>query len=148
MQAIDLYLEESQNEALEFEKNTHQNTIDTEEPVDIEDDENDNIQEEFEPVVLPQDDCHSRTTMFFNKYGENPDIPSIANRLADAIVNFEINNAIKIDDEDDFLIDNEIVTEEQFIYDNTEQAEMPNHKDFLSNMKMSVKGVDKELETF
>ena len=39
MQAIDRFLKESQDEALEFEKNTHQNPFTTEETVDIVDDE-------------------------------------------------------------------------------------------------------------
>ena len=75
MNAIDCFLQECQNEAREFEKNTRQTNLNMEETIDTEDEEKEDI-EEFEPVVLPQDDCHSRTTMFFNKYGKNPDSPS------------------------------------------------------------------------
>ena len=34
--------------------------------------------------------AHDQTTMFFNKYSENTDIPSAANILADAIIEYEI----------------------------------------------------------
>ena len=120
MNAVDSFLQQSQNDAQEFEENTRQDIVKTEENVEVamEDDENIENEEQYEPVPLPKDDCHNRTTMFFNKYGEDTDIPSIANRLADAIVHFEIKNSIQIDDEDDFLIDNEIVTEEQFLHSN------------------------------
>ena len=92
MNAVDSFLQQSQNDAQEFEENTHQDIVKTEENVEVamEDDENVENEEHYEPVPLPKDDCHNRTTMFFNKYGEDTDIPSIANRLADAIVHFEI----------------------------------------------------------
>ena len=96
MNAVDSFLQESQNDAQDFEENTRHDTVKTEENVkedtevdenfeaDMEDDEN--VEERYEPLPLPKDDCHNRTTMFFNKYGEDTDIPSIANRLAEAIV--------------------------------------------------------------
>ena len=64
MNAIDCFLQECHNKACEFEKNTRQTDLNSEEADDAEDEEKEDT-EEFEPVVLPQDDCHSRTTMFF-----------------------------------------------------------------------------------
>ena len=148
MNAVDSFLQQSQNDAHEFEENTRQDIVKTEENVEVamEDDENVENEEHYEPVPLPKDDCHNRTTMFFNKYGEDTDIPSIANRLADAIVHFEIKNSIQIDDEDDFLIDNEIVTEEQFLHSNKEQAGTDNNK-IETEMEVDIFTLSKGLET-
>ena len=148
MNAVDSFLQKSQNDAQDFEENTRHDTVKTEENVedDMEVDENVDNEEQYEPVPLPKDDCHNRTTMFFNKYGEDTDIPSIANRLADAIVHFEIKNSIQLDEEDDFLIDNEIVTEEQFLHSNKEQTGTDNN-DIEMEMEWDISPLSKELET-
>ena len=92
MNAVDSFLQKSQNDAQDFEENTRHDDVEPEENIedDMEVDENVDNEEQYEPVPLTKDDCHNRTTMFFNKYGEDTDTPSIANRLADAIVHFEI----------------------------------------------------------
>ena len=49
----------------------------------------------FEPYKgTTKDTSHDQTTMFLNKYCENPENPSVANRLAESIVNFEIKKKI------------------------------------------------------
>ena len=78
-------------------------------------------QELFDPVKSNENEVsHDKTTMFMNKYCEDTDIPSVANRLADAIVDYEISRKIPIDDENDFEIDEENITEEQFLEENGE----------------------------
>ena len=64
-----------------------------------------------------------KTTLFLNKYCEDTDVPSVANRLADAIVDYEINRQIPIENEGDFEVDDENLTEEQYLNQNDE-AEM------------------------
>ena len=73
-------------------------------------------QEPFNPVKEGGDEVSfGKTTMFLNKYCEDPEIPSVANKLADAIVDYEIMRQIPIENEDDFEIDEEIITEEQYL---------------------------------
>ena len=62
-----------------------------------------------------EDLIHEKTSMFLNKYCESIDVPTVANRVADIIVNYEINQKINIADENDFEMDNEIITEEDFL---------------------------------
>ena len=52
--------------------------------------------------------------MFLNKYGEDSDLPTVANKLADMINTFELINKIQVDEENDFEVDDEIITEEEF----------------------------------
>ena len=60
-------------------------------------------------------EMRDQTTVFMNKYCEDPNLPSVANKLADMIVDFEIASKIPIEDDSDFEIDDEIVSEEQFL---------------------------------
>ena len=53
--------------------------------------------------------------MFLNKYCENTNIPTVANKMADMIVDYETSQAISIENEDDFEIDDEIITEDKFL---------------------------------
>jgi hypothetical protein len=56
-----------------------------------------------------------QTTIFMNKYCEDPNLPSVANQLAEMIVDFEMANKIPVDDDCDFELDNEIVNKEEFL---------------------------------
>ena len=58
---------------------------------------------------------HNQTTMFLNKYCENINLPSVANKMADIIVDYETSKQIPIENEDDFDVDEEIITEEEFL---------------------------------
>ena len=78
-----------------------------------------------------------RTTMFLNKYCENIDIPSVANRVADTIIEYEIMQCIPMQPEDDFDADDEIITEEEFLKDVDDQ--ITTEDEFL-------KDVDDELD--
>ena len=62
MNAVDSFLHQSQNDAQEFEENTRQDTVKTEENVedDMEVDENVDNEEQYEPVPLQKDDCHNK----------------------------------------------------------------------------------------
>ena len=55
------------------------------------------------------------SSMFINKYGEDPDIPSIANRLATIIVKYEVSQSISLKVVNDEDIDDEIISKEQFL---------------------------------
>ena len=49
----------------------------------------------FEPCPSNEHDMtFDQTSMFLNKYCENTDIPSVANRVADAIVEYEVAKSI------------------------------------------------------
>ena len=54
-------------------------------------------------------------TMFMNKYCEDPDLPSIANKLAEMIVNYETTKKITIEDTSDFEVDDDILNEEEYL---------------------------------
>ena len=56
-----------------------------------------------------------QTTMFLNKYCEDTNIPSVANRLADTIVEFELNQGTSFRPRDDHEVDDEIISEEEFL---------------------------------
>ena len=45
-----------------------------------------------------------------NKYCEDTNIPTVANRVADIIVDYESNREILIENEDDFEMDDELST--------------------------------------
>ena len=69
-----------------------------------------------EPVIEILGDIRpTQTTMFMNKYSENPSDSYIADRLATMIVEYETANGIRFDDIDDFDIDDEIIDEELFL---------------------------------
>ena len=51
-----------------------------------------------------------------NKYCEDTSLPTVANQLAEMIVEYETKNKIPIKDDCDFEVDDEIVTEEEFLY--------------------------------
>ena len=53
---------------------------------------------------------HDQTTMFMNKYCEDTNIPTVANIVADIIVDYESNREILIENEDDFEMDDELST--------------------------------------
>jgi hypothetical protein len=69
-----------------------------------------------EPLKATETDwTHNQTTMFLNKYSENTNIASVANKFADIIVDYETNQQIIIENEDDFEIDYEIIPEDEFL---------------------------------
>ena len=75
-----------------------------------------NKSQPFEPLQSLEDGwTHAQTTMFLNKYGEDCNIPTVANRVADIIVDYESHKEIPIDNEDDFELDDEIINEEEFL---------------------------------
>ena len=76
----------------------------------------DAIEEEFEPNISHTNVMkHEQTTMFFNKYSEDTEIPTVANRLADAIVEYEVSRSIPFNQINDEQIDDEVITEEEFL---------------------------------
>ena len=59
----------------------------------------------FIPITSDENQITTeKTTLFLNKYCEDTDVPSVANRLADAIVDYEINRQIPIENEGDFEV--------------------------------------------
>ena len=61
------------------------------------------------------DKAHDLTTIFMNKFCEDPNLPSVANELAEMIVDYEMTHNISIDDDCDFELDDEMVNEEEFL---------------------------------
>ena len=87
-----------------------------------------------EPEISTQDNwSHNQTTMFVNKYCESIDLPSVANKVAEMIVNYETSKRINIENENDFEIDNEIISEEEFLRTVDEELDKEQlHQDNLS----------------
>ena len=72
--------------------------------------------ENYEPQNSPEQEwTHNLTTMFLNKYCENADLPTVANRVADIVVDYESRYRVRIENDDDFEVDDEIITEEEFL---------------------------------
>ena len=67
--------------------------------------------------------------MFLNKYCQDIDIPSVANKVADMVIDFEVNKKISVTNEDDFDVDNEIVTKEEFLRRVDEELDKSNSFD-------------------
>ena len=84
-------------------------------------DENSNplLSNPFEVYPTLEDDKmkvdQDQTTLFMNKYCEDPNVPSVANRMADIIVEYESEKKIMIENDCDFELDDEEVTEEEFL---------------------------------
>ena len=94
---------------------------------------------------------HDRTTMFLNKYCENIDIPSVAYRVADTIIDYEIMQCSPMQTEDDFDADDEIITEEEFLKDvddqiTTEDEFLKDVDDELDNIESSQGDDECQLE--
>ena len=84
-------------------------------------------EETFTPIIEEGGKItHDQTTLFLNKYGEDTDVPTVANRLADAIVDYEVNRHIAIENQDDFEIDDENITEEQYLKEIDELEDIVN----------------------
>jgi hypothetical protein len=52
--------------------------------------------------------------MFFNKYCEDINLPTVSNKFADIVVDYETSRSILIDEEEDFDIDERVEDEELF----------------------------------
>ena len=59
------------------------------------------------------DKTHDQTTIFMNKYCEDPNLPSVANQLAEMIVDYEMSQ--KFQSKMWIWNDDEIVNEEEFL---------------------------------
>ena len=122
---LDGFLNDSITASKEFEGNTRK--VDQEEETDESENEDEDTEANIvlkhfrnynpEPDHKNDDWSNDQTTMFLNKYCENIDLPSVANRVADTIVDFEIMQSIPFQTKDDFDIDDEIITEEEFLND-------------------------------
>ena len=104
---VENFLAESNQASTDFENNTRED-----EEAHQSDNEQNNEDEEtyqsgdeelpihketdnFEPQNSDNNDwTHDQATMFLNKYCENTNIPTVANRIADIIVEYEINKKI------------------------------------------------------
>ena len=121
---IEEFESESVDASCEFENSTKEEGF-----VDKSDDEEDQIIDELsdiyfkgnkiephEPIKPEENDwTHNQTTMFLNKYSENTNIASVSNKMADMIVDYETDRGIQVENEDDFEVDDEIITEEEFL---------------------------------
>ena len=121
---IDSFKDESIAATKDFERLTRQDEAeDSESDDDSETDcVDDNLiidfskKDSIEPCTQDdQDIALDQTTMFLNKYCEDTNIPSVANRLAETIIQYEVNQGIPFINTDDDQIDDEIITEEEFL---------------------------------
>jgi hypothetical protein len=122
---IDDFFSESIEDSKTFEENTKGDDMIYESDNEDENELSEVVCETFfkrdqadfhEPLKSKEPDwTHNQTTMFLNKYCENTNIPTVANKMADMIVDYEISQAISIENEDDFEIDDEIITEDEFL---------------------------------
>ena len=76
------------------------------------------LESQFEGYSKPEEENNrfsDQTTIFMDKYCEDPNLPTVANKLASMIVDYEISRKIKIDDLSDFELDDEEVNDEEFL---------------------------------
>ena len=123
---MDSFFSDSIEASKEFQSNTREELYESDDNEENEENNasmdvcesyfKDDTTEYMEPQNLNDADwTHNQTTMFLNKYCENTNIPSVANKMADIIIDYEINQGISIEKEDDFEIDDEVITEEEFL---------------------------------
>ena len=96
------------------------------------------VHELREPAISNGDDSiQSKTTVLMNKYSEDVDEPSVANTLATMIVEYEIQNDVSFTPLEDFDIDDEIISEEEFckiLYDVNEDNDNPKSSKLKNTM--------------
>ena len=104
---IEEFKDNTKETVMIFEENTKSRSNEVqincpEEPSDMElsDDEEDFFQRYDIDVHEPPANERKQdyTSMFFNKYCENTDLPTVANRFADVVVEYETNKKIQIDE--------------------------------------------------
>ena len=162
---IDGFLDDSKAASKNFEINT----INDDQEIETETDENDDEDiedrdenrvlkhfriDEHEPYQYDDGLSHDKTTMFLNKYCENIDLPSVANRVADTIVDYEMMQNVPFQTKDDFDIDDEIITEEEFLnevdaeldeLDSNQSEDEYQIEDSLENILTTHKEVNDEI---
>ena len=89
---------------------------------------------------------HNQTTMFLNKYCENVNIPSVANKMADIIVDYESSQGISMENEDDFEIDNEIITEDELFRNVDQKLDRNDEHHGPSDMELSSSENESEID--
>ena len=131
MNLVDLFESECLLNSKEFESIT---TTDVPKVAEMNDSSNKDdeaheifFESNFEDIIninnsADADWSQNKTSILLNKYCENTDLPTVVNKLADMINVVEINNRISVDDENDFEVDDEIITEDQFLSNIDEQS--------------------------
>ena len=117
----------------------HDRSEDPDEAYSSDDSEKSDIQinDEYEPCVNEGPVFNCKTTLFLNKYCENPDIPSVANKLADAIVDYEINASISFQYRNDDENDDEVVSEHEYMKNIKDEDRI----DSLSSVDITIQEV-------
>ena len=130
-----------------FEKNTKnksnttQNKGEDSDSVDLSDEEG-NIFKMYDiEAHEPIENCRNQdnSSMFFNKYCEDTNIPSVANRFASVVVNYNIDRNKQINEIEDFDIEDEIDREiiKEVYYSSEEDEGIQNEKEEKKgNMEM------------
>ena len=91
----------------------------------------------FKPCTQDDKDItHDQTTMFLNKYCEDPNLPSVANRVAETIIEYEVNREIPFTPRDDVEIDDEIITEEEFLRNVDEEMNFQDQTETVENTNL------------
>ena len=98
--------------ANEFEKNTKDKNdnaqVDEDSPTDQSfEDEEDFFQKYSIDSHQPPENSRKQdyTSMFFNKYCEDTNLPTVSNRFADVVVDFELSRNIEVGEDDDFDVE-------------------------------------------
>ena len=132
-----------------FEKNTKnksnesQNKGEDSDSVDLSDEEGNIFKsydiETHEPIENFRNQDNS--SMFFNKYCEDTTLPSVANRFASVVVNYNINRNKQINETEDFDIEDEIDKEiiKEVYYSSEEDEEFRNEENQAKKQKKTMK---------
>ena len=121
--------------AEDFEQNTKERTDDIPTSSDEEslsdklsEEENDLFQRFSIDEHQPPDNSRKQdyTSMFFNKYCENINLPTVSNRFADIVVDFESSRNTVIDEEDDFDAEDKDLDDEPDDQDKNEKDKLDN----------------------
>ena len=139
---VEEFIDDSKSASKDFERITKKENedwiSDESDNESLDDDDGENLDIDFltkdfyEPCKKDQEDVsHDQTTMFLNKYCENIEIPSVANRLADTIIEYEVNQSIPFHSRNDDEIDDEIITEEEFLWNiDQEMNDLSSYHDY------------------
>ena len=103
------------------------------------DSENSFSYEAFEPYTEKESKTsQEHTTMFINKYFEDTSIPSVANRLSDIVIQYEVANNISCSELEDAELDDEVVGEEEYLNDIDEKNDSFLLNEGFGNEKVQV----------
>ena len=154
---VECFKDESLKATKDFERLTKQDgdessLSEAETDEEINEDDEHEITEMFtrrdiiEPCIQEGNELiRDQTTMFLNKYCEDTNIPSVANRLADTIIEYEINKGTPFTIRDDYEIDDECLSEEEYLRNVEEEDSNIQIEEKMEDIRLTHSEVNDEI---